>query len=107
MHGKKLMSAHVSLFHKLYYLVALQIVMPNRLGPINLVPPCISSGMSSTRQPISICTATTYAVQSVKLLAFGPPEVEMVNGYINLSGSFPSLLISISRSLMHDVRDPI
>jgi len=39
-----------------------------------------------------------YAVHSVYVLALGPPDVEIVNGYINLSGSLPSELLVSSRS---------
>jgi hypothetical protein len=48
----------------------------------------------------------TYAIQSVYVLALGPPEVDIVNGYINLSGSFPSVLL-ISSLLKIDIRNAI
>jgi len=66
--------------------------MSDRLGPIDFLAPCIPRGLCPTRQSRRCVKGTAYAVQSVYVLALGPPDVEIVNGYINLSGSLLSEL---------------
>jgi len=78
--------------------------MSDCLGPIDLFAPCIPSGLCPTHQLHGCNEGTAYAVHSVYVLALGPPDVEIVNGYISLSGSLLSELLISNRSRVGHTR---
>jgi hypothetical protein len=66
MHRKQLnMSKVISHRGRDTYLITLEIEMSDRLGPIDLFAPCISSGLCPTYQSGRCLKGTAYAVQSV------------------------------------------
>jgi hypothetical protein len=66
MHRKQLnMSKLLSYRRWKEYLIALQIEMPDRLGPIDLFAPCIPSGLCPACQSGRCVKEMAYAVQSV------------------------------------------